>query len=152
MSKIDNILKKYDWPTKVSVVDLDFTEIENRIVFELPDDYKKFLREYAFYETQIGEESFKLWDFDKLLDWNIRYEIFDNLKMTIGIGDNGGGEFIGLEKINNGNIRVILTPFIDLDKEYHIEIGNSFTDFLTRMDNGEKWFKDKAIEENNGSH
>ena len=152
MSKIDNILKKYNWPTKDTVEDLDFKEIESRIGFELPDDYKEFLRKYSFYETQIGEESFKLWDFDKLLDWNNRYEIIDNLKMTIGIGDNGGGEFIGLEKLTDGKTRIILTPFIDLDKEYHIEIGNSFTDFLTRMHNGEKWFKDNETELNNGSH
>ena len=152
MSEIDNILKKHNWPTKDTVEDLDFKEIESRIGFELPDDYKEFLRKYSFYETQIGEESFKLWDFDKLLDWNNGYEIIENLKMTIGIGDNGGGEFIGLEKLSDGRIRIILTPFIDLDKEYHIEIGNSFTDFLTRMDNGKKWFKDNETEENNGSH
>jgi hypothetical protein len=132
--------------------DLDFEEIENRIGFELPIDYKEFLKKYDFYETQIGEESFKLWDFDKLLDWNNGYEIFENLKMTIGIGDNGGGEFIGLEKLPDGNIRTILSPFIDLDKNYHIEIGNSFTDFLTRLDNGKKWFKDNKKEENNGRH
>jgi SMI1 / KNR4 family (SUKH-1) len=152
VSKIDNILKKYNWPTKDAVEDLDFKEIENRIGFELPDDYKEFLRKYSFYETQIGEESFKLWDFDKLLDWNNGYEIIDNLKMTIGIGDNGGGEFIGLEKLIDGKIKIILTPFIDLDKKYHIEIGSSFTDFLTRMDNGENWFKDNETKENNGSH
>ena len=141
MTEIDNILKKYNWPSKETVCDLDFNEIENHIGFELPDDYKEFLRKYSFFETQIGEESFKLWDFDKLSEWNIRYEIIDNLKMTIGIGDNGGGEFIGLEKLVDGKIRTVLTPFIDLDKEYHIEIGNSFTNFLERMDNGEKWFK-----------
>jgi len=142
MNEIDNILKRYNWPTKETVDKLDFGDIENRIGFELPDDYKEFLRKYSFYETQIGEESFKLWDFDKLLERNTGYEIIDNLKMTIGIGDNGGGEFIGLEKLVDGKIRTILTPFIDLDIEYHIEIGNSFTDFLTRMDNGEKWFKE----------
>jgi hypothetical protein len=146
MSKIDNILKKYNWPTKESVDDLDFTETENRIGFELPVDYKEFLRKYSFFETQIGDQSFKLWDFDNLLGWNNGYEIIDTIKLTIGIGDNGGGEFIGLEKLNDGNIRIILSPFIDLDKACHIEIGNSFTDFLTRMDNGEKWFKDNETE------
>ncbi len=146
MSKIDNILKKYNWPTKESADDLDFTEIENRIGFELPIDYKEFLRKYSLFETQIGDESFKLWDYDNLLDWNNEYEIIDTIKLTIGIGDNGGGEFIGLEKLNDGNTRTILSPFIDLDKAYHIEIGNSFTDFLTRMENGEKWFKDDETE------
>jgi hypothetical protein len=152
VSKIDNILKKYNWPTKDTAEDLDFKAIESRIGFELPYDYKEFLRKYSFNETLIGEESFKLWDFEKLLEWNNGYEIIDNLKMTIGIGDNGGGEFIGLEKLTDGKIRIVLTPFIDLDKECHIEIGNSFTDFLTRMDNGEKWFKDNEKELNNGSH
>jgi hypothetical protein len=142
MSEIDKILKKYNWPTKGSVKDLDFKKIEDRIGFELPDDYKEFLKKYSFYETQIGEESFKLWDFEKLLEWNEGYEIIENLKMTIGIGDNGGGEFIGLEKSVDGKIRTILTPFIDLDKDYYIEVGISFTDFLKRMDNGEKWFKE----------
>lgn len=152
MSKIDQILKKYNWPTNETVEEFDFNEIERRIGFELPIDYKEFLRKYAFYETQIGQESFKLWDFAKLLDWNNDYGIFENLEMTIGIGDNGGGEFIGLEKLNDGNIRTILTPFVDLDKNYYIEVGKSFADFLTRMDNGEKWFKDNTIEVNNGSH
>ncbi|WP_269236829.1 SMI1/KNR4 family protein [Flavobacterium flavigenum] len=142
MSEIDKILKKYNWPTKESEDDLDFSEIENRIGFTLPEDYKEFLRKYSFYETHIGEESFKLWDFEKLLEWNEGYEIIESLKMTIGIGDNGGGEFIGIEKMVDGKIRTVLTPFIDLDKEYHIEIGISFTDFLKRMDNGEKWFKE----------
>ena len=142
MSEIDKILSKYNWPTKETADDLNFKEIESRIKFELPDDYKEFLKKYSFHETQIGEESFKLWDYDKLLKWNEGYKIIDNLKMTIGIGDNGGGEFIGLEKLADGKIRVILTPFIDLAKKYHIEVGSSFTDFLKRLDKGEKWFKE----------
>ncbi len=142
MNEIDEILQKHNWPTKEIEDEVDFREIENRIGFELPDDYKGFLRKYSFYETQIGAESFKLWDFEKLLKWNEGYEIIDNLKMTIGIGDNGGGEFIGLEKLVDGSIRTVLTPFIDLSKNYHIEIGYSFTDFLKRMDNGKKWFKE----------
>jgi hypothetical protein len=141
MTEIDNILKKYNWPTKDFENELDFKSIENRIGLELPDDYKYFLRKYSFYETQIGEQSFKLWEFENLLEWNADYEIIDNLTSTIGIGDNGSGEFIGLERLVDGKIRIILSPFIGLAKEYHIEIGSSFTDFLKRMDNGEEWFK-----------
>ena len=105
MSEIDKILKKYNWPTKEFLDDLDFREIENLIGFELPDDYKGFLRKYSLHETQIGEESFTLWNFEKLLEWNNGYEIIDNLKNTIGIGSNGGGEFIGLEKNVEKKIR-----------------------------------------------
>lgn len=68
MSEIDKILKKYNWPTKEFLDDLDFREIENLIGFELPNDYKEFLRKYSLYETQIGEESFTLWNFENC--WN----------------------------------------------------------------------------------
>ncbi|MEO8236340.1 MAG: SMI1/KNR4 family protein [Flavobacterium sp.] len=142
MNEIDEILKKYDWPKKEIIENLNFGEIESKIGFELSKDYKTYLQNYSSYETEIGEQFFNLWDFANLLNYNEDYEIFENLKMTIAIGSNGGGEFIGLEKLVDGKIRVVLSPFIDLDKEYHIEIGNSFTDFLKRMDNGEKWFKE----------
>lgn len=142
MSEIDQILIKYNWPIKETEDNLNFRKIEDKIKFELPEDYKQFLRKYSFYETEIGEQFFKLWDFDKLLELNDGYEIIENLKMTLGIGDNGSGELIGLEKLEDGKIRIIITPFIDLDKEYHVEIGNSFTDFLKRLDSGQNWFNE----------
>jgi hypothetical protein len=139
MSKIDKILHKYNWPIKESISNFNVEEIENRIGFELPHDYKEFVLKYSSHETQVGEEYCKLWDSEKLLELNQAYQIIDNLKMTVGIGDNGGGEFIALEFIG-GKTRVILSPFIDLDKQYHIEIGSSFTNFLERMDKEQKWF------------
>jgi hypothetical protein len=93
------------------------------------------------FETSIGEEYLKLWDADNIVSLNEGYEILGNLPMTLGIGDNGAGEFIALEKLETGNFRVVLTPYIDLNKECYVEIGDSFSDFLLRTDNGEKWFK-----------
>lgn len=138
---MERILEKYNWPTKSFSNDLNFNEIESIIGFKLPSDYKLFLSKYSGNEIHIGEEYINLWDFEKLVTLNRDYQIIQNLKTTIGIGDNGSGEFIGIEKQENELIRIILSPFIDLDKKYHIEIGNSFTDFLIRMDKGEKWFK-----------
>ncbi|MCB0490659.1 MAG: SMI1/KNR4 family protein [Cyclobacteriaceae bacterium] len=142
MNATDEILKKYDWPIRTTSSKNDLLDIEGEIGFELPDDYKYFLLRRAGHETHIGEEYVKLWDKDDLLSLNRDYKIFENLSGTIGIGDNGASEFIGIEKLNGGGLRVVLTPFIDLDKKYHIEIGKSFTDFLLRLDQGERWFKD----------
>ena len=142
MKTTDEILKKYNWPTSTTSTDTDLLDIEREIRFELPADYKDFLSRYRGHETQIGEEYIKLWDKENVLSSNQGYEIFKNLPGTIGIGDNGAGEFIGIEKLADGKLRIILTPFIDLDKQYHIEIGSSFTDFLLKLDKGEKWFKD----------
>jgi hypothetical protein len=142
MNTLDKLLSKYSWPTKNFLDDTDFVDTEQTIGFELPEDYKDFLSKYVGHETQIGQESFKLWNKKDLISLNEGYSILENLSRTVAIGDNGGGEFIGLEKSIDGGLRVILTPFIDLDEQYHIEIGSSFTDFLLRMDMGEKWFKD----------
>ncbi|WP_276373144.1 SMI1/KNR4 family protein [Chryseolinea sp. H1M3-3] len=142
MNTTDAILRKYNWPTRTTSTDTEVLDIEREIRFELPADYKDFLSRYGGHETQIGEEYIKLWDKEDLLSLNRGYEIFENLPRTIGIGSNGAGEFIGIEKLDDGLLRIILTPFIDLDKQYHIEIGSSFTDFLLKLDEGEKWFKD----------
>jgi cell wall assembly regulator SMI1 len=142
MNTTDDILKKYGWPTKTASTKGDSLDIERETGFELPDDYKDFLLKHGGHETHIGEQYVKLWDIDDLLSLNQSYKIFENLPGTIGIGDNGAGEFIGIEKPDDGGLRVVLSPFIDLDKQYHIEIGKSFTDFLIRLDNGEEWFKD----------
>ena len=72
---------------------------------------------------------------------NNSYQITDNLVNTIGIGGNGSSEFITIEFTKNNEYRVVLSPFIDLDKNYHIEIGNSFTDFFERLENGKNWFE-----------
>ena len=70
------------------------------------------------------------------------YGIFDNLPNTLGIGVNGSSEFIAIELIDIGNCRIVPSPYIDLNKQYFIEIGTSFTDFLVRLDNGQEWFNE----------
>lgn len=142
MSTTDEILKKYSWPTRTTLTNTGLGDIEREIGFELPADYKDFLSRYVGHETPIGEEYIKLWDKENVLSSNRGYAIFENLPDTIGIGDNGAGELIGIEKLSDGALRIILTPFTDLDKQYHIKIGESFTDFLIKLDKGKKWFKD----------
>ncbi len=142
MNTADEILKKYNWPTRATLTDTDLLDIERKIGFELPADYKDFLSSYGEHETEIGREYIRLWDKENVLSSNQRYRIFETLPGTIGIGDNGASEFIAIEKLDGGELRVVLTPFIDLNRQYHIEIGKSFTDFLLKLDKGEKWFKD----------
>lgn len=141
MNITDEILKRYSWPTITLSSNSMIADIERAIGFELADDYKDFISRYSSHETVIGKEYVRLWNKEELLSLNQTYEIPVNLPLTVGIGDNGAGELIAVEQLNTGHQRVILTPFTDLDKHYHIEIGKSFTDFLLRLDNGEKWFK-----------
>ena len=140
MTELKTFLTKYNFPNRTIQPNTKFKEIENQIGFPLPADYKFYLENYGEYEAIVGHELVNLWDIDELLSINKDTGIVDNLPFTLGIGNNPSNEFIAIEFIENNIYRIILSPFIDLDKQYHIEIGNSFTDFFVRLDNGKEWF------------
>ncbi|CAD7803769.1 hypothetical protein CHRY9390_01128 [Chryseobacterium aquaeductus] len=143
MSFINTILSKYKCIKRTEKLDFNFKAIEDKIGFELPQDYKDYSIEYDEHEGFIGEEFIRLWSPENLIDWNTDYQIFENLPKTIAIGDNGNGEFIGIQFIENGNYEIILSTYIDLDPEFNIEIGKSFTDFIERLSQGKTWFNEK---------
>ncbi len=64
-----------------------FEEIEKKIGFLLPHDYRFYLNNYSNHEAFVGNELVALWDFDDLLTFNQDYGIFDNLPLTIAIGN-----------------------------------------------------------------
>ena len=141
MEQFQQILQKCNWPTRTEEPKTTLKEIEDMVGFTLPSDYSMFIQKYFGYEEFIGKEYVRLWDVDELMEQNLGYDIVDTLPMTIGIGGNGAGECIALEMTSTNNYRIVLTPFIDLDKQNHIDIGSSFTDFLVRLHNGQEWFK-----------
>ncbi len=143
MERFEEILIKNKFPKRTEHPQTQIAEIETAIKFTLPDDYKFFLSNYSGHEAFIGKEYVRLWDIDELLEMNNGYEILEYLPLTLAIGGNGAGEFIAIEKIGLNDLRVALAPFIGMDeREQHIEIGNSFTDFLVRLDNGREWFEE----------
>lgn len=141
MEKFEEILIKYKFPKRTEQTRTTVEEIEARINFKLPNDYKSFLLNFEGFENFIGNEYVRLWDIDELIETNVGYEIIENLPLTIGIGTDGAGEFIAIEKSQQDSVRVVLSPFIGLDKQDHIEIGESFSDFLVRLENGQEWFE-----------
>ncbi|WP_164891034.1 SMI1/KNR4 family protein [Botryobacter ruber] len=145
MNEIQVILAKYKVSKQVKSNEEALNEIEIKTGFKLPEDYKNFLLNYKGFENLIGEEYVNLWDLNELVDQNEEYQIIENLSATIGIGSNGAGELIALEEMSDGKIRVVLTPLVDLSEESHIHIGDSFTDFLQRLDKGQEWFSELKI-------
>ncbi|KFF19912.1 SMI1/KNR4 family protein [Flavobacterium hydatis] len=141
MMKIEQMLEKHNFlkRTENSIHSID--EVENIIQFKLPQDYKLYISNYSGNENFIGEHFVVLWDLDEILEMNNNYEILHNLDNTIGIGSNGSSEFIAIEFIEKEKYRIVLSPFIDLDKDCHIDIGDSFTDFFDRLENGKNWFE-----------
>ena len=139
MEKFEEIIAKYEFVKRTDKPKTTIVEVERLINFKLPDDYKSFATNYLGFEDFIGEQNVRLWDFDEIIELNTDYQIFKYLPMTLGIGGNGSGEFIAIEHFGNNNLRIVLSPFI-IEKEAHIEIGTSFTDFLQRLENEQEWF------------
>ncbi|MCP2036937.1 SMI1/KNR4 family protein [Chryseobacterium sp. HSC-36S06] len=142
MEKFEEILSKYEVIKRDKKPKTTFEDVEKIINFKLPEDYKSFTLNYLEFEDFIGEQNIRLWNFDEIIEINSEYGIFEDLPKTLGIGGNGSGEFIAIENLDNNNLRVVLSPFI-IEKEAHIEIGYSFTDFLERLENGKDGLTDK---------
>jgi hypothetical protein len=140
MNELEEVLAKYNVPQRIVSNKEAINEIESKIGFNIPEDYKCFLLNYHGFENSIGEEYVSLWDLDEIVEQNEGYLVIENLPSTIGIGSNGASELIALAKNADGNLRVVLTPLIDLSEEFYIQIGYSFTDFLLRLDKGQEWF------------
>ncbi|WP_348825742.1 SMI1/KNR4 family protein [Flavobacterium aestuarii] len=141
MLDIENIFAKYGFQKRTEKPKTTIKEVEDKINFSLPADYRFYAENYIENESFVGNEFVRLWDFNEILTINSEYQIIENLKNTIAIGGNGSSEFIAIENVKNGECRIVLSPFIDLDKTYHIEIGNSFTDFFERLEKGKNWFE-----------
>ncbi|MDI9871905.1 SMI1/KNR4 family protein [Flectobacillus roseus] len=139
MEKFEEILSKYETVKRSNKPKITFEEVEKIIGFKLPEDYKSYAIKYSEFEDMIGEQNLRLWNFDEIIEINEEYEIFEYLPKTLGIGDNGSGEFIAIKKLKNRKIRIVLSPFL-IEEEAHIEIGNSFTNFLERLEDGIGWF------------
>lgn len=138
---LQQILLKHKWPIRIKEPKTSIVEIEKVLGFMLPSDYKYFIQTYSGYDKFIEKQFIQLWDAGEIIKQNQNYNITNTLPQTVGIGSNGAGEFIAIEKIDKVNYRIVLSPFIELEKQYHIEIGNSFTDFLVKLDNGHEWFQ-----------
>lgn len=139
MERFEEIITKYEVVKRTDKLKTTFAEVENLVNFKLPEDYKTFATKYLEFEDFIGEQNVRLWNFDEIIEINTDYQIFKYLPRTLGIGGNGSGEFIAIENLDDNNLRIVLSPFI-IEKEVHIEIGTSFTDFLQRLENGKEWF------------
>ena len=142
MFEIEKIFDKYSFQKRTKKPNISIKEVENKINFSLPQDYKFYADNFVENESFIGNEFIRLWDFNEILKINSEYEILENLKNTIAIGGNGNSGFIAIEFLKSMEYRIILSPFIDLDETFHIEIGNSFTDFFKRLEDGKGWFEE----------
>ncbi|NTD99838.1 SMI1/KNR4 family protein [Agrobacterium tumefaciens] len=140
MEILEHILAKYGVEKKAKYIDNSINKVELIAGFKLPEDYKMFVSNYYGFEGFIGSEYICLWNFEDIIERNMEYQIFEDLTKTLAIGGNAGGEYIAIELIGDNQYRIVLSPFIIIDTEAHIEVGRSFTNFLENLDDEKEWF------------
>ena len=140
MPTLENILLRHRFSKLPNKLNYNLEAVEHLLGFRLPEDYRYYLLNFSGFEDSLGPEYCRLWSANELIQANNEYNIFERLPNTLGIGSNMGGEFIAIEYSGDKNHRIVLSLFIDLDAQYHICIGDSFTDFIIRLDTGKGWF------------
>ena len=140
MQPLAHVLLQHGFSKLLAKPNLDLEALEHTLDFRLPEDYKYYLLNFTSFEDFIGPEYLSLWGAEELVQLNREYNIFENLPNTICIGSNMSSEFIAIEHTNNEIYQVVLSPLTVLNTHYHINIGDSFANFINRLDDGIGWF------------
>ena len=136
---IREILKRYEFPTQKNSIDI-IVSIESKLKNKLPDDYKIYALNFGEHEIVINDQSVILWDVKELLQANEDYNVKEECPDIFLIGSNGGGEGIALDYVKDDNPAIVLVPLIGMEREDIVEIGDSFTDMIVRLEAGKSWF------------
>ena len=98
----------------------------------LPADYLEFAELHGGKEQFIGEEYLSLWEPDELAALNESYEVEKSAPGLLVFASNGGGEAYGFDT-RRPTWPVVMIPFIGMEWKVAIPVGNSFSDFLQRL-------------------
>jgi hypothetical protein len=116
LEKLSQLLIKHNFQKRDQQSAVSIAEIEALISFKLPDDYIFYLENFSSFDDFIGVEYVILWDLDNLIENNVQCRIIENMPGMLGIGENGSSEFLGIEFLDNGDCKAVISPLIDLDK------------------------------------
>jgi hypothetical protein len=132
-SHLIEVLDSYNFMRKNSHIETTVEMLEYKVGFLLPDDYKEYLSNFSAFEGSINSSFIKLWDIDQLIAYNEGYEIFRSMPNTFGIGSNGSGGLLAIEREDSGLISYVKTPFTMLDSEKNEYLASSFTEFIEKL-------------------
>ncbi len=109
-------------------------DFEESTGLKLPTDYKELLRRTNGGEGFIGEESYLiLWKVEDLEEFNREYEVGDYCNGLLLVGSRGGGEAYGFDT-RQTQWPVVQVPFVGMDHSLVQDIGWSFKEFLTTLE------------------
>jgi hypothetical protein len=102
------------------------------ISYLFPDDYKKFFKFSNGARGIVGNNFLQIWPLENIRSYNEKFSVDLYTPGLLLFGSNGGGEGYGFDYRGKA-IVVVMVPYVDLDWEYAIKKGDSFIDFLERL-------------------
>ena len=136
---MEDIIKqiKEHWYKNNGTNDNEISSIEKLINFNLPEDYKYFVKWSNGGEGKINENNISLWKIENLNILNEEYQIQKYLgQKFIGIGTDGGGICYGY-KFTDNHSKIFKCPLGDLDIDEIIIVADSFETFLKKANEEE---------------
>ncbi|MFW5762176.1 MAG: SMI1/KNR4 family protein [Cyclobacteriaceae bacterium] len=132
-SQLLQLLDSFNFYRKKSEIESIVEMLEYKVGFLLPIDYQEYLANFSAYEGTVNGSFVKFWDIDQLIAYNEGYEIFRNMPNTFGIGSNGTGGLLAMEREDSGLISYVKTPFTLLDPSKNEYLASSFTEFIEKL-------------------
>lgn len=132
-SQLLQLLDNFNFFRKKSEIESIIEMLEYKVGFLLPTDYQEYLANFSAFEGSINGSFVKLWDIDQLIAYNEGYEIFRNMPNTFGIGSNGTGGLLAMEREDSGLISYVKTPFTLLNPNKNEYLASSFTEFIEKL-------------------
>ncbi len=132
-SQLLQLLDSFNFYRKKSEIESIVEMLEYKVGFLLPIDYQEYLANFSAYEGTVNGSFVKFWDIDQLIAYNEGYEIFRNMPNTFGIGSNGTGGLLAMEREDSGLISYVKTPFTLLNPNKNEYLASSFTEFIEKL-------------------
>jgi hypothetical protein len=100
--------------------------------FQLPDDYKRFLRRTNGGVGFVGNAYVDLWPIERLRELNDAYEVGQYARGLFFFGSDGGGEAFAFDR-RSATLPIVSVPFVGLELEQARPMGASFEEFLEQL-------------------
>jgi hypothetical protein len=100
---------------------------------KLPADYVKFLQRINGGEGFVGKGAYAmLWRVEELFSMNLAYDAEQHSPGVLLFGSDGGGEAFGFDT-RSYQWPIVQVPFIGMDWNAAIPMGDTFDEFLQRL-------------------
>jgi len=107
-------------------------EFEDKAGFELPGDYKQFLRRADGGEGFVGHAYLILWPVEQLQELNDAYQVEEYASGLLLFGSDGGGEAYAFDTRAAGK-PIVSVPFVGMERQLARAMGADFREFLERL-------------------